>query len=88
MIIAIIIISILILAISLTKFYKWNFPLVIISFVLFLIIRNLLSYYFALATLFYYIFSCLTWALINNMKPDFRIYPKNKVLQINQMRHW
>ena len=20
--------------------------------------------------------------------PDFRIYPKNKVLQINQMRHW
>ena len=39
-----------------------------ISFVLFLIIRNLLSYYFALATLFYYIFSCLTWALINNIK--------------------
>ena len=68
MIIAIIIISILILAISLTKFYKWNFPLVIISFVLFLIIRNLLSYYFALATLFYYIFSCLTWTLINNIK--------------------
>ena len=52
MIIAIIIISILILAISLTKFYKWN----------------LLSYYFALATLFYYIFSCLTWAIINNIK--------------------
>ena len=68
MIIAIIIISILILASSFTKFYKWNFPLVILSFILFLIVRNLLSYYFALATLFYYIFSCLTWALINNIK--------------------
>ena len=22
-----------------------------------------------------------------NLEPDFRIYPKNKVLQINQMRH-
>ena len=68
MITAIIIISILILASSFTKFYKWNFPLVILSFILFLIVRNLLSYYFALATLFYYIFSCLTWVLINNIK--------------------
>ena len=23
----------------------------------------------------------------NYLQPDFRIYPKNKVLQINQMRH-
>ena len=70
MIIAIIIISILILAISLTKFYKWNFPLVIISFVLYLIVDDAPIYTTAMILLIIYtiylIYKIIKYFIIKN----------------------
>lgn len=73
MIIAIIIISILILAISLTKFYKWNFPLVIISFVLYLIVDDAPIYTTAMILLIIY-----TIYLIYKIIKHFIIKNKNR----------